>query len=96
MPSVLYTILRGSKILIFLLIFINIFSNILIYIQPLYIGNIVGFFFIERHHRYSILYYSVSFIRQQLTTQCFNQLLQPAAFPALCTQASIISWTAYF
>ena len=44
MPSVLYTILRGSKILIFLLIFINIFSNILIYIQPLYIGNIVGFF----------------------------------------------------
>lgn len=44
MPSVLYTLLRGSKILIFLLIFINIFSNILIYVQPLYIGNLVGFF----------------------------------------------------
>ena len=39
MPSVLYTLLRGSKILIFLLIFINIFSNILIYVQPFYIGN---------------------------------------------------------
>lgn len=44
MPSVLYTLLRGSKILIFLLIFINIFSNILIYVQPLYIGSLVGFF----------------------------------------------------
>lgn len=44
MISILHTILRGSRFLIFFLICINIFSNILIYIQPLYIGNLVGFF----------------------------------------------------
>lgn len=96
MISILHTILRGSRFLIFFLICINIFSNILIYIQPLYIGNLVGFFFIVWHHRCSILYYSVFFIHQQLTAQCFNQLLQPAAFPALCAQTPIISWTTHF
>ncbi len=95
MISILHTILRGSRFLIFFLICINIFSNILIYIQPLYIGNLVGFFHRMAPSMFDIVLFCF-FIHQQLTAQCFNQLLQPAAFPALCAQTPIISWTTHF
>ena len=44
MLPVLNTVLRGSRCLMILLIFVNIFSNILVYIQPLWIGNLIGLF----------------------------------------------------
>ncbi len=44
MSPILHTVLRGSRCLMILLICVNVFSNILIYVQPLWVGDLIGSF----------------------------------------------------